>query len=72
MKSRWNTYFSSIKQAQITDIDFDDQNDICNLYKIGNILPVMIVLNEKKEEVLRIVGEKSLKELHLLLDEVLE
>jgi len=72
MKGRWKTFFQDVKTVAIIDFDYDDSEQEVKAYQIGNILPVMIICDEHNHEIMRIVGEKSLKELHQLLDEVIK
>ena len=66
MRSR---YDELLKHYNITKIeyDFDDDTDMIAPFKIGSILPVVIFMKDD-EEVLRIIGEKSKKELTKLLE----
>jgi hypothetical protein len=66
MRSR---YDELLKHYNITKIeyDFDDDTDLIAPYKIGSILPVVIFMKDN-EEILRIIGEKSKKELTKLLE----
>lgn len=66
MRSR---YDELLKHYNITKIeyDFDDDTDMIAPFKIGSILPVVIFMKDN-EEVLRIIGEKSKKELTKLLE----
>jgi len=52
------------------ELDFDDDEDEIEKYNIGKTLPVFIALKDDKE-VLRIVGEKSEKELNKLLEGII-
>ncbi len=66
MRSR---YDELLKHYNITKIeyDFDDDTAMIAPFKIGSILPVVIFMKDD-EEVLRIIGEKSKKELTKLLE----
>ena len=48
------------------DYDLDDE---VNDYSVGNILPVIIILKDNNE-VSRIIGEKTKKEITKILEEV--
>ena len=60
-------YQKLLNNYPIQELDFDDDEDEIEKYKIGNTLPVFIVLDNDKE-VIRITGEKSEKELNKLLE----
>lgn len=53
------TIFPHLEQEEF-DYDFDEEK--IERYNVGNILPVLIVLDNDKE-ITRIIGEKSLEEL---------
>ena len=72
MKSRWKEFFKDYPNIDIIDVDFDDSPDLVEKYQIGTTLPVMIVYNENQIEMKRIVGEKSVKELKRLFQEVIQ
>lgn len=67
MQKVWSEVFNNLKEIDIIDYDFDDDFDKIKDYDIGKILPVLICFKDE-EEVLRIVGEKSKKELMKLLE----
>ena len=56
---------------EITSYDYDMDEGIVKNYNIGNILPVLIFLDDKNNEIKRIVGEKSTKELENILKELI-
>ena len=60
-------YQKLLNNYPIQELDFDDDEDEIEKYKIGKTLPVFIVLDIDKE-VIRITGEKSEKELNKLLE----
>ncbi|OHE42297.1 MAG: hypothetical protein A2Y16_05765 [Tenericutes bacterium GWF2_57_13] len=62
MKSRWRVFFKERAGFTMVDYDYDDDADAVKTYGIGDVLPVMIVLDGTKE-ILRLVGEKTMKEL---------
>jgi hypothetical protein len=61
MRSRYTELFKNLN-VQITEYDFDDDFEEIRPLNIGAILPVVIFINNH-QEVLRIIGEKSKKEL---------
>lgn len=66
MRPRYQKYLSA-KNISFQELDFDDDEDEIKKYNIGKTLPVMIVI-KNNDEVLRIIGEKSEKELVKLFD----
>jgi len=65
MKSRWRVFFRDRPAFRQVDYDYDDDGDAVRQYGVGDVLPVMIVLDGSRE-VLRLVGEKTMKELERL------
>ena len=51
------------KSMELIKYDYDYDAEIVNKYNVGNILPVLILINDKNEEIKRIVGEHSKKEI---------
>lgn len=47
----------------ITRYDYDLDQEIVSKYNVGNILPVLIKVDGNGNEISRIIGEKSKKEL---------
>lgn len=54
---------------ELKNYDYDTDTDIVNKYNVGDILPVCIIL--KDEEVDRIIGEKSTKELNNIIESLM-
>lgn len=48
---------------ELMSYDFDLDQDIVSKYNIGNILPVLIKTDEEGNEIKRITGEHSKKEI---------
>ena len=55
----------------IMNNDYDMDEEIVKNYNVGNILPVLIFLDDKNNEIKRIVGEKGTKELENILKELI-
>ena len=53
------------------EYDYDIDTDKVDTYKVGDILPVIIIENNNKE-LTRIIGEKSEKELDKILEGVID
>lgn len=48
---------------EINKLDYDLDEDEVEPYNVGDKLPVMILLDEKSNEVKRLIGEKSYDEI---------
>ena len=70
MNSRINKISNTYK-IPIIEYDYDIDEEMINKYKVGTILPELILLNEKDEELIRIIGEKSEKKLMNAIEGVL-
>ena len=51
------------KNIDLIKYDYDLDNEIVSKYNIGNILPVLILLDENDNEIKRIIGEHTKKEI---------
>jgi len=69
MQSRYQPYLNHSSIQEIKRLDFDDDLEAIKPYQIGSILPVFIVFEDGIER-LRIIGEKSKKELHDIFQKV--
>ncbi len=61
MQSRYLEIAKSYS-LDMLEYDYDMDSEIVQNYKVGDILPVVIVM-DNNQELIRIVGEKSKKEL---------
>ncbi len=55
--------------VNMEEYDYDMDTEIVSKYKIGDILPVVIVTNNG-HELTRIIGEKSKKELNKIFEDI--
>ena len=69
MNTRVNKIVNEYKLEYI-EYDYDVDTNKVDEYKVGDILPVIILENNNKE-VVRIIGEKSEKELKKIVEGVL-
>lgn len=70
MNSRYNQIQEKYK-LNIIEYDYDLHHEEVTQYQIGKILPVIIIVDEKGQEIKRIVGELSLKKLEQQIEELL-
>ncbi len=59
------------KKYQITmeNYDYDMDSEMVEKWNIGNILPVLILIDENEKEINRLIGEKSEKEVEVFINE---
>ena len=63
MSSLIDEVVSENSNFELIKYDFDiDQNEV-EKYNVGNILPVLIKIDENGNEISRLIGEKSKKQL---------
>ena len=65
-KNIWNEIESNYPEHEYINLDYDLDEEIVEKYKIGDILPVVIIESDGIE-IKRIIGEKTKKE---ILDEM--
>ena len=68
MNPRYNELSKNLN-INIEEYDYDMYTEIVSKYKIGDILPVVIVMNND-QELTRIIGEKSKKELNKIFEDI--
>ena len=54
-------------QMELEEYDYDMNTDIVEKYQVGDLLPVVIIV-DKDVEIKRIIGEKSKKELEQIFE----
>ena len=69
-KSIWKELENEFPKNEYIDYDYDLDEEEIEKYNVGEILPVVIIF-DKDKEVKRIVGEKTKKELHKELGDIL-
>ncbi|MGD9909920.1 MAG: TlpA family protein disulfide reductase [Candidatus Izemoplasmatales bacterium] len=70
MKKRWKKVLPDF-DVELIDFDYDEDVIERDKYQVGNILPVLIVIDESNQEVARIVGEMKEKVLEESLRKVI-
>lgn len=59
MKKVYKQVFDQYSDFEVINYDYDIDEEMVEKYEIGTTIPVLIFLDEKDEEITRIVGEKS-------------
>lgn len=67
MHSRYEKIKELFPDFEYINYDFDLDEDIVNQYSIGEILPVLIILDNEKE-LTRVVGEKTVEQISEMLE----
>lgn len=68
MKKTYNRIFDEYSNFEVITYDYDLDEDMVNKYNIGTTIPVLIFLNDKDEEITRIIGEKSYEYIKNVID----
>lgn len=68
MNDRIDKVIKKIDNLELTELDYDEDEDKIEEYNIGKTLPVLIILDENNKEVKRSIGEKTEKELKEFLE----
>ena len=58
MKKIWKN-IEKENELNIKELDYDIDKEEVEKYNIGNILPVIIFLNDKEQELERLIGEQK-------------
>ncbi len=70
-----NNYLKELKNKykdiEFAELDLDMDEDEVKKYNVGNLLPVFILLDEKENELKRIIGEKKFEEIDKEIESVL-
>lgn len=53
---------------EIINYDYDIDEEIVNKYNVGEVLPELIFINEKDEEVKRLIGEQSIENISSIIE----
>ena len=67
MKKIWNNILKNY-DLDIIELDYDIDNEEVNRYNVGNVLPVVIILDKLGNEIERIIGEQSEKKLTSIIE----
>ena len=59
----WEEIKKEYPSFSFQELDYDIDEDTVSKYKIGKIIPVIIILDNNDVELGRIIGEKSKKEI---------
>lgn len=60
----------SYKNFDYVEYDYDESPDIVEKYKIGKIIPVLIIEDNNGAEITRIIGEKKYQEIEQIIKDV--
>ena len=67
MKKIWNEIEKDYPNLDITNLDYDMDEEEVMKYNPGNILPVVIFISENKE-IVRLIGERKKEEIIKIIE----
>lgn len=70
MNDRISNVIDDFDDLELVELDYDEDEELIEKYHVGNILPVLILL-DGDEEISRSIGEKTEKELKEFVKEVI-
>lgn len=71
MKKIWNS-INSRYDLDIVELDYDMNHDKVMEYNVGDVLPVVIFMNNDNIELDRLVGEQKEENITMLIDKYME
>ena len=55
-------------EINIISYDYDLDEDIVSKYNVGEVLPELIFVNEKEEEIKRLIGEQTINNIVSIIE----
>ena len=68
MKKVWKNIANDYPNLDITDLDYDMDNDEVSKYNAGKVLPIVIFLDKNNNELERLIGEQREDNLRRTID----
>lgn len=68
MKKVWKNILNSYNNLDITELDYDINNEEIKKYNPGKVLPIVIFLDDNNNELTRLIGEQKEETLKNYID----
>ena len=68
MKKTWKNILNDYNNLDITELDYDMNNEEIKKYNLGKVLPVVIFLDDNENELTRLIGEQKEETLRNYID----
>lgn len=68
MKKVWKNILNSYNNLDITELDYDINNEEIKKYNPGKVLPIVIFLDDNNNELTRLIGEQKEETLKKYID----
>ena len=70
MRPVWKEVLIDYPNLDITEYDYDMDEELVEKYKVGDKLPVIIMLDDNDKEIKRLIGERKKEEIIQFIKEI--
>lgn len=70
MRPVWKEVLKDYPNLDITEYDYDMDEELVEKYKVGDKLPVIIMLDDNDKEIKRLIGERKKEEIIQFIKEI--
>ena len=70
MRPVWKEVLKDYPNLDITEYDYDMNEELVEKYKVGDKLPVIIMLDDNDKEIKRLIGERKKEEIIQFIKEI--
>ena len=70
MRPVWKEVLKDYPNLDITEYDYDMDEELVEKYNVGDKLPVIIMLDDNDKEIKRLIGERKKEEIIQFIKEI--
>lgn len=70
MRPVWKEILKDYPNLDITEYDYDMDEELVEKYNVGDKLPVVIMLDDNDKEIKRLIGERKKEEIIQFIKEI--
>ena len=70
MRPVWKEVLKDYSNLDITEYDYDMDEELVEKYNVGDKLPVVIMLDDNGKEIKRLIGERKKQEIIQFIKEI--
>ena len=70
MRPVWKEVLKDYPNLNITEYDYDMDEELVEKYNVGDKLPVVIMLDDNDKEIKRLIGERKKEEIIQFIKEI--
>lgn len=70
MRPVWKEVLKDYPNLDITEYDYDMDEELVEKYNVGDKLPVVIMLDDNDKEIKRLIGERKKEEIIQFIKEI--